>query len=152
MRWGVAGNIVVAWLLTLPAAAAIGAATYGFSQPVRRRGGGPGDHLASWESPRPGCMFARRLRQEPLPGVGGLDARQPSSRRRSCWRRSLASLVAGIGVTAVFAILIFGVARSADMVRDERPVLAAAAGGLAVLALLVVAAAIVLGIIVMTSK
>jgi inorganic phosphate transporter, PiT family len=30
VRWGVAGNIVVAWLLTLPAAAAIGAATYGF--------------------------------------------------------------------------------------------------------------------------
>ncbi|HEY1355338.1 MAG TPA: inorganic phosphate transporter [Solirubrobacterales bacterium] len=28
VRWGVAGNIVVAWLLTLPAAAAIGAATY----------------------------------------------------------------------------------------------------------------------------
>ena len=26
VRWGVAGNIVVAWLLTLPAAAAIGAA------------------------------------------------------------------------------------------------------------------------------
>jgi len=31
VRWGVAGNIVTAWLLTLPAAAAIGAATYGFS-------------------------------------------------------------------------------------------------------------------------
>ena len=29
VRWGVAGNIVVAWLLTLPAAAAIGAGTYG---------------------------------------------------------------------------------------------------------------------------
>jgi PiT family inorganic phosphate transporter len=28
VRWGVAGNIMVAWLLTLPAAAAIGAATY----------------------------------------------------------------------------------------------------------------------------
>ncbi|HET6570306.1 MAG TPA: anion permease [Solirubrobacterales bacterium] len=28
VRWGVAGNIVVAWLLTLPAAAAIGAAAY----------------------------------------------------------------------------------------------------------------------------
>jgi PiT family inorganic phosphate transporter len=28
VRWGVAGNIVVAWLLTLPAAAGIGAATY----------------------------------------------------------------------------------------------------------------------------
>ena len=29
VRWGVAGNIVVAWLLTLPAAAGIGALTYG---------------------------------------------------------------------------------------------------------------------------
>nr|MBA2545562.1 inorganic phosphate transporter [Solirubrobacterales bacterium] len=28
VRWGVAGNIMVAWLLTLPAAAAIGAAVY----------------------------------------------------------------------------------------------------------------------------
>jgi PiT family inorganic phosphate transporter len=31
VRWGVAGNIMVAWLLTLPAAAAIGALTYGVS-------------------------------------------------------------------------------------------------------------------------
>jgi PiT family inorganic phosphate transporter len=31
VRWGVAGNIVVAWLLTLPCAAAIGAATYGLT-------------------------------------------------------------------------------------------------------------------------
>jgi len=29
VRWGVAGNIVTAWILTLPAAAAIGALTYG---------------------------------------------------------------------------------------------------------------------------
>jgi PiT family inorganic phosphate transporter len=29
VRWGVAGNIVVAWLLTLPCSAAVGAATYG---------------------------------------------------------------------------------------------------------------------------
>jgi PiT family inorganic phosphate transporter len=29
VRWGVAGNIVVAWVLTLPAAAAVGALTYG---------------------------------------------------------------------------------------------------------------------------
>jgi inorganic phosphate transporter, PiT family len=32
VRWGVAGNIMLAWLLTLPAAAAIGAATYGISR------------------------------------------------------------------------------------------------------------------------
>jgi inorganic phosphate transporter, PiT family len=32
VRWGVAGNIVTAWILTLPAAAAIGAATYGITR------------------------------------------------------------------------------------------------------------------------
>ncbi|HEX5989415.1 MAG TPA: inorganic phosphate transporter [Solirubrobacterales bacterium] len=31
VRWGVAGNIFVAWLLTLPAAAAVGGLTYGFT-------------------------------------------------------------------------------------------------------------------------
>ncbi len=30
VRWGVAGNIVAAWLVTIPAAGAIGALTYGF--------------------------------------------------------------------------------------------------------------------------
>ncbi|HEY7266529.1 MAG TPA: hypothetical protein VH501_02440 [Solirubrobacterales bacterium] len=64
----------------------------------------------------------------------------------------LASVVAGVGVTAVFAILIFAVARSSDLVRDNRPVAAAAAGGLAVVSLAVVTAAIVLGIIVMIQK
>jgi PiT family inorganic phosphate transporter len=66
VRWGVAGNIVVAWLLTLPAAAAIGGATYGFSQLFGDGAAGPviisaiGIALA-------GFAFARRLRQEPLP-------------------------------------------------------------------------------------
>jgi PiT family inorganic phosphate transporter len=32
VRWGVAGNIVTAWLLTLPASAAIGAAAYGVAR------------------------------------------------------------------------------------------------------------------------
>jgi PiT family inorganic phosphate transporter len=32
VRWGVAGNIMLAWALTLPAAAAIGAVTYGVSR------------------------------------------------------------------------------------------------------------------------
>jgi len=32
VRWGVAGNIVVAWILTLPAAASIGAVTYGVTR------------------------------------------------------------------------------------------------------------------------
>jgi PiT family inorganic phosphate transporter len=32
VRWGVAGNIVVAWVLTLPAAAMVGGATYGVTR------------------------------------------------------------------------------------------------------------------------
>jgi inorganic phosphate transporter, PiT family len=32
VRWGVAGNIAVAWVLTLPAAAAVGGITYGVTQ------------------------------------------------------------------------------------------------------------------------
>ena len=32
VRWGVAGNIFMAWVLTLPAAAAIGGLTYGFTR------------------------------------------------------------------------------------------------------------------------
>jgi PiT family inorganic phosphate transporter len=42
VRWGVAGNIVVAWVLTLPAAAAVGAATFGFT---RIFGNGPAGPL-----------------------------------------------------------------------------------------------------------
>jgi cytochrome c biogenesis protein CcdA len=63
-----------------------------------------------------------------------------------------ASLIAGIGVTAVFSVVVFAVTRTGDMVREERPVLATIAGALAVLAGLAVTAAIVFGIVVMTQK
>ena len=64
----------------------------------------------------------------------------------------VASVVAGVGITTAFAILIFGISRSADMARNERPALATAAGVLAALAFLVVAGSLVLGIVVMTTK
>jgi PiT family inorganic phosphate transporter len=41
VRWGVAGNIVVAWVLTLPAAALIGGATYGFTRIFGTGAAGP---------------------------------------------------------------------------------------------------------------
>jgi PiT family inorganic phosphate transporter len=41
VRWGVAGDIVTAWLLTLPAAAAIGAATYGVTRLFGTGAAGP---------------------------------------------------------------------------------------------------------------
>ena len=37
VRWGVAGNIAVAWMLTLPAAALIGALAYGVQLGLRLR-------------------------------------------------------------------------------------------------------------------
>ena len=41
VRWGVAGNIMVAWLLTLPAAAGIGALTYGVTKIFGSGAAGP---------------------------------------------------------------------------------------------------------------
>jgi hypothetical protein len=64
----------------------------------------------------------------------------------------VASAVAGIGVTFVFSIAIWGVARFADLSRGERPLAAGAAAAVAGLALITTAAAVVIGIIAMTSK
>jgi inorganic phosphate transporter, PiT family len=67
VRWGVAGNIVTAWLVTLPAAAAIGGLTYGVTQILGGGLAGPvvialaGLSLV-W------AAFARRVRQgTPVP-------------------------------------------------------------------------------------
>jgi hypothetical protein len=63
-----------------------------------------------------------------------------------------ASVVAGIGVTFVFSVAIWGVARFADLSRNERPLAAAASALVAGLALLATVAIVVVGIIAMTSK
>ncbi len=64
----------------------------------------------------------------------------------------VASTVAGVGVTFVFSIAIWGVARFADHSRNDRPLAAGAAAFAAALALIGTAAAVVIGIIAMTSK
>lgn len=64
----------------------------------------------------------------------------------------IASVVAGVGVTFIFSIAIWGVARFVDLSRGERPVAAGAAAAVAALALALTAAAVVVGIIAMTSK
>jgi len=64
----------------------------------------------------------------------------------------VASLLAGVGVTAIFAIAIWGVGRFVDLSRDERTLAAGAAAVVAAAALVCVAAALVFGIIVMTRK
>ena len=60
--------------------------------------------------------------------------------------------VAGIGVTAIFSMAILGVARFTDLSQEDRRPAAAAALGVAGVALLTVLAALVFGVIVMTSK
>ena len=67
VRWGVAGNIVTAWLLTLPATAAIGGLVYGVTRVFGTGSLGPvvvsaiGLGLAA-------ATFARRIRQgAPVP-------------------------------------------------------------------------------------
>jgi hypothetical protein len=55
-------------------------------------------------------------------------------------------------VTLIFSIAILGAVRSLDYGRGGRSMAAATMGALAVLALLAVAAAVTIGIIVMTNK
>jgi hypothetical protein len=62
------------------------------------------------------------------------------------------SLVAGIGVTVIFSVAIWGAARFIDLGQEERRLAAGAAAATAALALLAVAATIVIGVIVMTRK
>jgi hypothetical protein len=63
-----------------------------------------------------------------------------------------ASVAAGLGVTFVFSVAIWGVARFADLSRNERPLAAAGAALAACLALVATVGIVVVGIIAMTSK
>jgi PiT family inorganic phosphate transporter len=71
VRWGVAGNIVVAWLLTLPAAAAIGALAYGMTRVFGT--GALGPVLVTLLSiSLIAAVFARRVqRGAPVPASSG---------------------------------------------------------------------------------
>jgi hypothetical protein len=64
----------------------------------------------------------------------------------------LASLVAGVGVTVIFSVAIWGAARFADLSRDDRPIAAGGAAALAALALAATLGAVALGIVAVTSK
>jgi cation transporter-like permease len=63
-----------------------------------------------------------------------------------------ASVIAGLGVTIVFSVAVYGATRFADLSRDERPIAATAAIVTALLAFAACVAGVVFGIVVMTSK
>ena len=62
VRWGVAGNIVVAWVLTLPCSAAVGALTYGVVRIFGNGSAGPIVVVVA-AADRRWSLFARRVRR-----------------------------------------------------------------------------------------
>jgi hypothetical protein len=71
---------------------------------------------------------------------------------RSLIETVIASIVAGVGVTTVFSVAIWGAARFVELSRDERPLAAGGAAALTACALAATVAGVVLGIVAMTSK
>jgi cation transporter-like permease len=71
---------------------------------------------------------------------------------KELWQTVVASVVAATGVTFAFSVTIWGAGQFIELSRNERPLAAAGAAVVAVLALAFVVAAIVVGIVVMTHK
>jgi MFS family permease len=71
---------------------------------------------------------------------------------KALWETVVASMIAGIGVTFVFSLAIYGAARFSEMAREGRQSSALGFGALALVAIGAFLGAIVFGIIVMTSK
>ena len=146
VRWGVAGNIVVAWVLTLPCSAAVGALTYGVVRLFGDRHGraGRGDvpvRRHAGARVRPAGRGAARRR----------DACSPS-RSRSWPRSSGSRLLAGIGITTTYSVAVLGAGRSAEATRTGRRVAALAYAALAVAFLLVFVGGLIWGVVIMLAK
>jgi len=71
---------------------------------------------------------------------------------KELWETVVASVVAGLGVTFAFSVGIWGAGQFIELNRNERPLAAAGAAAVGILALAFVAAAVIIGIIVMTHK
>jgi hypothetical protein len=68
------------------------------------------------------------------------------------WETVVGAAAAGIGTTFVFSLGILGVARFTELNREGRTFEASVFGILALLGLVATAAAVVIGVVVMTSK
>ena len=68
------------------------------------------------------------------------------------WQTIVAALAAGVGTTFVFSIAILGAARFAEANRDGRPAQAAFFATVGIPGLVATVAAVVIGVIVMTTK
>jgi len=68
------------------------------------------------------------------------------------WQTVVASVVAGVGITFAFSVGIWGTGQFVELSRGDRQVAATVAGLVALLAFALVAAAVIIGIVVMTQK
>ena len=149
VRWGVAGNIAIAWVLTLPASALIGAVVYAVSSIFGSGALGPLVVSLSILGAR-----ARVLR----PAAGARPG--PHLRRMTVaaidWGQLFelvwAGALAGVGVSIAFATLILGATRAADHRRADRHRVASGYIVLAALAAFFFAGSVVFGISVIVSK
>jgi hypothetical protein len=71
---------------------------------------------------------------------------------RELWQAVVAAGGAGVGVTFLFAVGIWGSGQFLELSRSDRQVAATAAGIVSLLAFAAVGAAVVVGILVMTQK
>jgi hypothetical protein len=71
---------------------------------------------------------------------------------KALWQTVVASVVAGVGITFAFSVGIWGTGQFVELSRSDRQVAATVAGLVALFAFAVVAAAVIIGIVVMTQK
>lgn len=71
---------------------------------------------------------------------------------KELWETVVASVVAGLGVTFAFSVGIWGAGQFIELNRNDRPLAAAGAAAVGILALAAVAGAVIVGIVVMTHK
>jgi hypothetical protein len=70
----------------------------------------------------------------------------------AAWQAVWTAAVAGVGVTVVFSLAVYGVTRTADMRREDRPAQAAVYGAVALVAVGATLAAVVYAITLITTK
>jgi hypothetical protein len=71
---------------------------------------------------------------------------------KDLWQTVVASVIAGVGITFAFSVGIWGTGQFVELSRSDRQGAATFAGLAALLAFAVVAAAVIIGIVVMTQK
>jgi hypothetical protein len=83
---------------------------------------------------------------------GAVTVLAPLVEGKALLQTVIAATVAGVGVTFAFSVAIWGFGRSVELGNEERPLAAGSAALAGALALLLVLASIVAGIVVMTHK